>query len=78
MIGLDAGGRDGGGRRKDIPLTYSPSFHFFLFLSFSLFLSFLFSSFFFFCDFFILKDISNFHKDVEEFLFLKKVCKNVV
>ena len=37
MVGIDGNGRDGGGRREDIPLTYSPSFHFF---SFSLFLSF--------------------------------------
>ena len=35
MVGIDENGRDGGGR-KDIPLTYSPSFHFFYF---SLFLS---------------------------------------
>ena len=36
MIRIDGNGRDGGGRREDIPLTYSPSFHLFsLFLSFS-------------------------------------------
>ena len=34
---IDGNGRDGGERREDIPLTYSPSFHFFYF---SLFLSF--------------------------------------
>ena len=37
MIRIDGNGRDGGGRREDILLTYSPSFHFFLFLSFSFF-----------------------------------------
>ena len=37
MVEIDGNGRDGGGRREDIPLTYSPSFHFFYF---SLFLSF--------------------------------------
>ena len=37
MIMIDGNARDGGGRRKDIPLTYSPSFHFLFlfFLSFS-------------------------------------------
>ena len=46
MVGIDGNGRDGGGRREDIPLTYSPSFHFFIslflfLLPFSLPLSFL-------------------------------------
>ena len=35
MVRIDENGRDGGGRREDIPLNFSPSFHFFLFLSFS-------------------------------------------
>ena len=53
MVGIDGNGRDGGGRREDIPLTYSPSFHFFyfsLFLSFSP--SFFLASFFSFSLFF--------------------------
>ena len=51
MVRIDGNGRDGGGSRQDIPLTYSPSFHF-LFLSFSF--CFLFPSFFlFFLTFFI-------------------------
>ena len=42
MIGIDGSGRDGGGRIEDIPLTYSPSFHFFFLflLPFSFFLFF--------------------------------------
>ena len=56
MVEIDENGRDGGGRREDIPLTYSPSFHFFyfsLFLSFSLsfFLAYFFS--FLFCFIFV-------------------------
>ena len=31
MVVIDENGRDGGGRREDVPLTYSPSFHFFYF-----------------------------------------------
>ena len=33
MIGIDGSVGDGDGRREDILLTYSPSYHFFLFLS---------------------------------------------
>ena len=65
MIGIDGSGRDGGGRRKDIPLTYSPYFHF-LFLSFSFFSYFPFPSFFsFFCNIFLIDNLKfqrNFHK----------------
>ena len=57
MVGIDGNGRDGGGRREDIPLTYSPSFHFFYFslfllflLPFSLPLSLLFLFLFCFCN----------------------------
>ena len=66
MIRIDGNGKDGGGRREDIPLIYSPSFHFFfsLFLSFLLRFSFFlifFVNFFFFC-----KDISKFQKNLHE------------
>ena len=47
MVGIDGNARDGGGRREDIPLTYSPSFHFFYF---SIFISF--SPSFFLASFF--------------------------
>ena len=47
IVEIDGNGRDGCGRREDIPLTYSPSFHFFYF---SLFLSF--SPSFFLASFF--------------------------
>ena len=64
MIGIDGSGRDGGencrdGSRRieDISLTYFPSFHFFLFLSF-FFLFFLLSFSFFFI--FIFKRFSKF------------------
>ena len=58
MVGIDGNGRDGGGRREDIPLTYSPSFHFFyfsLFLYFSpsFFLDSFFSFSLFFCFVFV-------------------------
>ena len=90
MVEIDGNGRDGGGRREDIPLTYSPSFHFFcfsLFLSFSpsFFLaSFFLSVFFCFCNFFfqryfkISKEFTQ-NKDMEEFFCggLKRVCQNV-
>ena len=68
MVRIDGNGIDGGGRREDIPLTYSPYFHFFLFLSFSFFFSFLFSSFFLFFNNFIFffKDTSNFQKNFHE------------
>ena len=66
MVGIDGNGRDSGGRREDIPLTYSPSFHFFYFslfyflLPFSLPLS-------FFCNYFVFfKDISKFQKILHE------------
>ena len=68
MVGIDGNGRDGGGRREDIPLTYSPSFHF---LYFSLFLyfspSFFLASFFslFFC--FVFVTIFFFFKDTSKF-----------
>ena len=89
MVRIDGNGRDGGGRREDIPLTYSPSFHFFyfsLFLSFSP--SFFLASFiFFFCNYYfflfqryfkISKEFTR-NKDMEE-LFrggLKRFCQNV-
>ena len=67
MVRIDGNGRDDDGRREDIPLTYSPSFHFFLFLSFSFFFSFLFPYFFiFFCNNFIFKDTSKFQKNLHE------------
>ena len=46
--GIDGNGGDSGGRRVKIPLTYSPSIHFvlFLFFSFSPSLFFLISSYF--------------------------------
>ena len=39
MIGVDRNGRDDGGRREDLSLTYFPSFHFLFlyFLAFSFF-----------------------------------------
>ena len=85
MVGINGNRRDGGGRREDIPLTYSPSFHFFYF---SLFLSpsfFLASFFLFFCNYIffqryikISKEFTG-NKDMEE-LFdggLKRVCQNL-
>ena len=73
MVEIDGNGRDGGGRGEDIPLTYSPSFHFFyfsLFLSFSpsFFLASLFSFSLFFCNyfFFFFKDTSKFQKSLHE------------
>ena len=60
MIRIDGSDRDNGGRREDIPLTYSPSFHFFLFIYFSFFFSFLFPSFSFFKD--MLEFQKNLHK----------------
>ena len=65
MVRIDGNGRDGGGRREDIPLTYFPSFHFFLFLSFSFFFSLLFHSLFF-NYFFFFKDTSKFQKNLHE------------
>ena len=67
MIGIDGNGRDGGGRREDIPLTYSPSFHFFyfsLFLSFSpsFFLAFFFSFSLLFCFCNILQNFKRVYK----------------
>ena len=80
-------GRDGGGRRADIPLTYSP-FHFFYFSLFLIF-SFLFPCLFiilFFCNYFFLfqryfkisKEFTR-NKDMEEFFRggLKRACQNV-
>ena len=77
MVEIDGNGRDGGGRREDIPLICSPSFHFFyfsLFLSFSP--SFFLASFFsffslFFCFvfvtfFFFFKDTSKFQNSLHE------------
>ena len=89
MVDIDGNGRDGGGRREDIPRAYSSSFHFFyfsLFLSFSpsFFLAsfFSFSLFFvlFFSKFLFLKISKEFtqNKDMEElFRGLKRVCQNV-
>ena len=73
MVRIYGNGRDGGGKREHIPLTYSPSFHFFLFLSFSFFFSFVFSFFLFFVTIFflfqryfkILKELTK-NKDMEE------------
>ena len=92
MVEIDGNGRDGGGRREDIPLTYSPSFHFFYFsLSPSFFRASFFSSSFFFVFIFVTifllffkryfkfsKEFTQ-NKDMEE-LFrggLKRVCKNM-
>ena len=71
MIRIDRNGRDGGGRREDILLTYSPSFHFFLYILFSFFFSFLFPSFFSFFlflsnFFFFFKDTSKFQKNLQK------------
>ena len=76
MVRIDGTGRDGGGRREFIPLTYSPSFRFFyfsLFLSFSpsfflaSFFSFsLFFVFVFVTIFFFFKDTSKFQKSLHE------------
>ena len=73
MVGINGNGRDGGGRREDIPLTYSPSFHFFyfsLFLSPSFFLASFFFLFFFltiyFYFFFFFKGTSKFQKNLQE------------
>ena len=86
MVEIDGNGRDGGGRREDIPLTYSPSFHFFYFsLSPSFFLASFFSFLFFFvcfCNYFFkryfkIKEFTK-NKDMEElFRGLKRVCQNV-
>ena len=70
MVRIHGNGRDGGGRREDIPLTYSPYFQFFLFLSFSFIFSFLFpffSFFLIFCNNFVslfFKDTSKFRKNL--------------
>ena len=88
MVRIDGNGRDGGGRREYIPLTYSPSFHFYfsLFLSFSpsFFLAYFFSffslflfNFFSFQRYFkISKEFSQ-NKDMEELFHgvLKRVCQ---
>ena len=69
MVGIDGNGRDGGGRREDIPLTYSPSFHFFyfsLFLSPSFFLA-SFFYFLFFCFFCYFVFVTIFSKDTSKF-----------
>ena len=77
MVRIDGNGRDGGGRREDIPLTYSPSFYFlyfslFLFLlPFSLPLSFLlffknFILFFLFQRYFKMSKEFTRNKDMEE------------
>ena len=52
MVGINGNGRDGGGRREDIPLTYSPSFHFFYFSLFYFLLPFSLPLFFFFWNYF--------------------------
>ena len=52
MVGIDGNGRDGGGRREDIPLTYSPSVHFFYFSLVLFSPSFFLASFFFYFYFF--------------------------
>ena len=87
MVRIDGNGRDGGGRREDIPLIYSPSFHFFyfsLFLSFSP--SFFLASFFFFITTFFpfSKILQNFKKIYTKQGYggvvswsLKRVCQNV-
>ena len=78
MIRKDANGTDGGGRREDILLTYSPSFT----SSSLLFFSFSPSFFIFFVTLFsFLKILQNFkrNKHMEELFcgVLKRVCKNV-
>ena len=70
MVGIDGNGRDGGGRREDIPLTYSPSFHFYFslfyfLLPFSLPLSFLLFFLYLFL-FLFFKDTSKFQKNLHE------------
>ena len=73
-------------RREDIPLTYSPSFHFFyfsLFLSFSpsffLAFSFLFLFCFAFVTYFKISKEFTQNKDMEELFHggLKRVCQSV-
>ena len=61
MVGIYGNGRDGGVRREDIPLTYSPSFPFFYFSLFIL--SFLFPCLYIF---FFSKDTSKFQKNLHE------------
>ena len=65
MIGIDGNGRDGGGRREDIPLNYSPSFSL-LCISLFFFLFLLPFSFSFYFYFFILKDTSKFQKNLHK------------
>ena len=64
---IDGNGRDGCGRREDIPLTYSPSFHFFYFSLFLFSPSFFLASLFFLTIFlFFFKDTSKFQKNLHE------------
>ena len=70
-------------RREDIPLTYSPSFHFFYFslflLPFSLPFSFLFLFCFAFVTYFKISKEFTQNKHMEELFCggLKRVCQNV-
>ena len=80
MIRMDGSGRDGIEEEKAFPLTYSLSFAFFLFFPFS-------SSFFFFfflffwiifqCTYIKILGEFTWNEDMEESLFLKRVCTNV-
>ena len=63
MVGVDGNGRDGGRRREDIPLTYSPSFHFFYFSLFYFLLPFSLSLSFFVTIFFLFQTYFKFSKD---------------
>ena len=68
MVGIDGIGRDCGGRIEDIPLTYSPSFHFFYFSLFYFLLHF--SLPLFFCKYFYF----SFSKILQNFkIFLHKI-----
>ena len=87
MVGIDGNGRDGGGRREDIPLTYSPSFHFFYFSLFifspsfflaSLLIFFVTIFFFLFQRYFKFSKEFTRNKDMEFFCGgLKRVSQNV-
>ena len=57
MIGIDANDKDGGGRREDIPVNFSPSFLLLLISLFFFIFSLLFSFF---------KDTSRFQKNLHE------------
>ena len=74
MIGIDGSARVHGERREDVPLTYSPSFYFFLFLSLSFCPSFFLLSSFFSTIFLFFNDTSKFHKNLCEIRMWRSSC----